>query len=592
MPQHTFDEQFKRNRELLRAKATQATKPPVSPAPGAPPRAPVAPPRPTFTTTSLGAAGAPGAGPDLTTSRGATSFERPQAPTAPEKAGLRSRFDTAKQTIKDVFSRGAGAPPPPAGSVPATPAAPAPGDRPSLRQRAQKGVAPKLLATAGVAKTIRDATDPDSTARFARRFGVSEPTGDRSLGDILKFAALRAGGAASDFGANVAGTASQLVGGPEDIVSRFFRDNEGVASVPATQEPVSAQTALDATGRTPPVGARPEDTAPPVQTLDQELRRNQVRQIGPNSFTNVPAEQATQDLGKPGGGLSVIGRGLSPEDTLADLRRQVVDAEEKTALRRAGLEDTGEGREALARLNKRRERDSEIFALTQAGLSPDEAARRIFARDAKLAEAEIGARGTGGADLSDQIALLSLQQRTAAEDARAGLRQEQLGVSKEQLALNQEQLRGQQSSQEAREIQSTINQLNDPDPGTREAALDNVFESATKNPNSAAGQLAFSEITKIVRENAFKERGILDEGQALLPEFLGGGPQPNFNAIAEGNFTLETGFAGTGLTGTKIIDENGVDLGNLQDYPASAQKFIKDIFRAKQQNQKQQGLRR
>lgn len=50
---------------------------------------------------------------------------------------------------------------------------------------------------------IAAATDEDSTARYAERFGVDEPTGDGSLGDIAKFTALRAGGFASDLGSSL-----------------------------------------------------------------------------------------------------------------------------------------------------------------------------------------------------------------------------------------------------------------------------------------------------------------------------------------------------------------------------------------------------
>lgn len=63
-----------------------------------------------------------------------------------------------------------------------------------------------------------NAYDPDSTARYAERFGVSEPTGDGSLGDIAKFAALRAGGFASDVG-------SAMTFG---LADGLYRDKNGV----------------------------------------------------------------------------------------------------------------------------------------------------------------------------------------------------------------------------------------------------------------------------------------------------------------------------------------------------------------------------
>ena len=75
----------------------------------------------------------------------------------------------------------------------------------------------KAAPVAGALATgdaLADSAAQDSTARYAERFGVSEPTGDGSAGDIAKFALLRAGGFASDLG-------NKLTGG---IAGRFYRD--------------------------------------------------------------------------------------------------------------------------------------------------------------------------------------------------------------------------------------------------------------------------------------------------------------------------------------------------------------------------------
>lgn len=65
---------------------------------------------------------------------------------------------------------------------------------------------------------IAAATDDDSTARYAERFGMSEPTGDGSAGDIAKFAALRGLGFASDVG-------SALTFG---LADKLYRDKQEV----------------------------------------------------------------------------------------------------------------------------------------------------------------------------------------------------------------------------------------------------------------------------------------------------------------------------------------------------------------------------
>lgn len=70
------------------------------------------------------------------------------------------------------------------------------------------------LAGAGIAGGM----EPDSTDRYAERFGVSPPTGDGSLGDLVKFSALRAGGFASDMG-------SALTFG---LADKLYRDKQAV----------------------------------------------------------------------------------------------------------------------------------------------------------------------------------------------------------------------------------------------------------------------------------------------------------------------------------------------------------------------------
>ena len=74
----------------------------------------------------------------------------------------------------------------------------------------------KAGAITSAVSAIAPSMDEDSTARYAERFGVSEPTGDGSFGDIAKFAALRAGGYATDL-------ASTMSLG---LVDGMYRDNQ------------------------------------------------------------------------------------------------------------------------------------------------------------------------------------------------------------------------------------------------------------------------------------------------------------------------------------------------------------------------------
>lgn len=115
----------------------------------------------------------------------------------------------------------------------------------------------KAAGPLAAAPAVYDAMAPDSTARYAKRFGVSEPTGDGSVGDIAKFAGLRAGGFASDLGnAMTMGLAGKL-----------YADNQPGAMPTPTQPNVPAA---------PPVGPNPTDlrlaagtqTAPPITAPD------------------------------------------------------------------------------------------------------------------------------------------------------------------------------------------------------------------------------------------------------------------------------------------------------------------------------------
>lgn len=75
-----------------------------------------------------------------------------------------------------------------------------------------------LGAATLAAPAIEAAREPDSTARYAERFGFDEPTGDGSIGDIAKFAALRGLGFASDVG-------STLTGG---LADKLYRDKQQI----------------------------------------------------------------------------------------------------------------------------------------------------------------------------------------------------------------------------------------------------------------------------------------------------------------------------------------------------------------------------
>lgn len=81
--------------------------------------------------------------------------------------------------------------------------------KPSSMGSSALKMAGKAAVLAGAGKTIYDTANvedqTDLTDRYAQRFGVDAPTGDGSFGDVAKFAAIRAGGFASDLGNTLTG---------------------------------------------------------------------------------------------------------------------------------------------------------------------------------------------------------------------------------------------------------------------------------------------------------------------------------------------------------------------------------------------------
>ena len=140
------------------------------------------------------------------------------------------------------------------------------------------------LATVGA---VAQAADEDATAKYAKRFGVAEPTGDGSFGDMAKFGALRAGGFASDVGNNLTGG---VVG------KRFFRDQQpGIGTTPqaaaqAVPTPAPApQPKEELAQNTPNLSASAPVLRPPPPSngiVARSTGGQQIYQDGPASFTD------------------------------------------------------------------------------------------------------------------------------------------------------------------------------------------------------------------------------------------------------------------------------------------------------------------
>lgn len=181
--------------------------------------------------------------------------------------------------------------------------------KPSMRESVGRAVSklPSSVQTTGKAlmrggsllaagSAIGDSTAPDSTARYAKRFGVDEPTGDGSVGDILKFSALRAGGFASDLG-------NTLTGG---LAGRLFADQQPGAM------PEPAQPAAPSLTGPSPQG-QPGGTLPGAGVPVPPNPAGTIRRVGNSYSADGPiAFGATIDNPRnPGAGVTVLPAGPS-----------------------------------------------------------------------------------------------------------------------------------------------------------------------------------------------------------------------------------------------------------------------------------------
>lgn len=142
-----------------------------------------------------------------------------------------------------------------------------------------------------------------STARYAKRFGMNEPTGDGSFGDIAKFATLRGLGYASDLGNNLTGG---LVG------KYLYQDEPGMPNTSA----IAAQATKEKAAREPaPVKAGNEPNGAVIQPQAQPqptLRGSDGREYLPGPITaeerlasDRVVNAAFGNKGKPGGEFSM-----------------------------------------------------------------------------------------------------------------------------------------------------------------------------------------------------------------------------------------------------------------------------------------------
>lgn len=198
----------------------------------------------------------------------------------------------------------------------------------AARGRLNSGVG-RMVGAGLAVQAIGDSAAEDSTARYAERFGVSEPTGDESIGDMAKFVGLRAGGYASDLGNTLTmGLAGKYL----------YRDQQpgSVSNAGAARRSAAAGAAPGAAiaPQVAPGAPQQVQTAPAGALTGSALRRVDVPGASP-LFTNNPNDPAGVAIG---GNLSVAGGG---QDQLASMRR-AGDLQAEISSMRAGLRDRGD----------------------------------------------------------------------------------------------------------------------------------------------------------------------------------------------------------------------------------------------------------
>ncbi len=263
-----------------------------------------------------------------------------------------------------------------------------------------------------VLPALASSRNEDSTARYAERFGVSEPTGDGSVGDIAKFAGLRAGGFATDLASNLS----------LGLADNLYRDKQGERRAPAGFVPSAAASPVAPDAMTEDQADVMPDGVTTSTTSVPGIARLDGVQGAPNLFTDNPQRAIADAQGSAAGFNPIAAREArdgrlnrssvsAPVDLQQDFRVRGLDGQSVSA---AGSGYTPGG----------------IVIGDDTGINPnrpgfDPRAFRIAARAQELAQQGDEARMDAelrGQDLADR--------RTAGAEDRQ-IQREQLGIDRE-----------------------------------------------------------------------------------------------------------------------------------------------------------------
>lgn len=257
---------------------------------------------------------------------------------------------------------------------------------------------------------IMEAGNEDSTAKYAQRFAMNEPTGDGSVSDMAKFALLRTLGFASDLGDSMTfGAAGNL-----------YRDKQ-----------------MQKLAETAKLTTQPAPTAnPPATDTEEAPAEEQVADGGYLPSTqivpqDVPAQEEAQSLPvstEPVTPAKSRGENIQAQDIGSDSR------DESISLLRDTLEAALSKQNPLdAQTNFKLPRNANIFQALM-GLNVANGAMQRTAAENKMIDSDVNALGKAGDDMR---AIAAQEDAEKARQFSQGLSLANLDLNEAQLALSE-----------------------------------------------------------------------------------------------------------------------------------------------------------
>lgn len=288
-----------------------------------------------------------------------------------------------------------------------------------------------VAAGATMLNATRGSMEADSTARYAKRFGMNEPTGDGSAGDIAKFAALRTLGYASDLGNDLTfGLAGKYLYQDKPGAQPTAQPTPATQPKPDLKNPYAAENAAKIAA----AGAQP--TAPTQPTAFDRSNMSNADVIKAN-----PAGKVTMTR-EPNGTMSFSGSNISGPVGYAGADGQ--------ALPGKGLRGNSWGNVNVLDSSEGRAVNNRLAAQFDARIASEIAAAQQAARSAGEASGGAGFNSREARDLLSQAMTKQPGESRADFATRSGAAMKMLGLETDErgnIRTNDTSRRGQDITQ-------------------------------------------------------------------------------------------------------------------------------------------------